>query len=157
MAKNSFFENWLKPDLSNTLFPTIPNAPFGMKEMMESGRKSVQAYTEAQQVAAQSVQAIIQRQTEILSKLVQEQSAIAKEVMAEGTPEEKIARSAELIREAYEKTVHDVREVSDIANKSTREALDILNGRIAACFEEIQSTAEEAKEQKSKKSASGKK
>jgi phasin family protein len=157
MVKNSFFENWLKPDLSKSLFPSIPNAPFGLKEMMESGRKSVQAYSEAQQIAAQSFQAMMQRQSEILSQLVQDQSAIAKEVMNEGTPEEKIARSAELIREAYEKTINNAREVGDIANKSAREALDVLNDRVTACFEEIQSTAEDAKEQKSKKSASGKK
>lgn len=153
MSKNSFFENWLKPDLSKSLFSNMPQSPFGMKEMMESGRKSIQACTEAQQVATQSMQAIMKRQSEILSQIVQDQSSIAKEVMNEGTPEEKIARSAELIREAYEKTMNNAREVGDIANKSTREALDIINDRITSCFEEIQSTAEDAKEMKTKKPA----
>lgn len=156
MSKNPFFENWLKPNSSTSAFPKFPSVPFGMKEIMESSRKSIQAYTEAQQIAAQSFQAIIQRQSEILSQIVQDSSAVAKEVLDEGTPEEKIARSAELIRDAYEKTVNNYREVGDIASKSAREALDVLNGRVSTAFEEIQITAEEAKEQKSK-SKSGKK
>lgn len=156
MVKNSFFENWMKPELSNSFFTNIPNSPFGLKEIMESGRKSIQACTEAQQVATQSLQAIIQRQNEVLSQLMQDQSAIAKEILHEGTPEEKIARGAELIREAYEKTINNAREVSDIANKSAREALDILNDRISGCFEEIKESAETAKEQRVKKTASKK-
>jgi phasin family protein len=156
MAKNSFFDNWLKPNLSNSPFSNMPQAPFGMKEMMESGRKFAQACTEAQQISTQSLQTIIQRQTEILSQMVKDQSAIAKEVMNEGTPEEKIARGAELIRDAYEKTVSGAREVGDIASKSTREAFEILNERVTSCFDEIKSTAEEAKEQKTKKSAAKK-
>lgn len=157
MAKNSFFDNWVKPNLSNSPFMNMPQAPFGMKEMMESGRKFAQACSEAQQVSAQSMQTILQRQTEIMSQLVKDQSAIAKEVvMNEGTPEAKIARGAELIREAYEKTVLGAREVGDIASKSTREAFDIMNERVASCFDEIKSNAEEAMEQKSKKPASKK-
>lgn len=153
MTKNPFFQNWFKPESNQSAFPKFPNVPFGMKEMMESSRKSIQACTEVQQVAAQSLQAIIQRQTEIMSQMVQNSSAVAKGVMNEGTPEEKIARGAELIREAYEKSVSNAREVGDIANKSAREAMDIMNDRIASALDEIKSTAQEAKETKVKKSA----
>ena len=156
MSKNSFFENWFKPGSNNSAFPKFPSVPFGMKEVMESSRKSIQACTEAQQIAAQSLQAIMQRQSEIMSQMVQDTSAVAKGVMDESTPEEKIARSAELIREAYEKTIHNYREVGDIASKSAREAMDVLNDRISNAFDEIKSTAEDAKEQKSK-NKSGKK
>ena len=157
MSQNPFFENWFKPDTSNSAFPKFPNMPFGVKEMMEASRKSIQACTQAQQIAAQSLQAIAQRQSEILSQMVSDSSAVAKEVMDEGTPEEKIARSAELIREAYEKNINNFREVGDIASKSAREAMDVINDRIASAFEEIKSTAEEAKDQKSVKKAAAKK
>ncbi len=156
MSKNPFFENWMKSGPTHSAFPKIPHVPFGMKEVMESIRKSIQACTEAQQVAAQSLQAIRQRQTEIMSQMVQDSSAVAKQVMDEGTPEEKIARSAELIRDAYEKTVNNYREVGDIASKSAREAMDILNERITNAFDEIKSTAEDAKDQKSKKASAKK-
>ncbi len=152
MTKKSFFENWVNPNFSNAFPSSLSVSPFDMRNMMDAGRKSVQAFSEAQQIAAESVQAIIQRQTEIMSQLVQDQSSIARDILAEGTPEEKVARGAELIRETYEKAYGAAKEVNDIANKSSREACDIINERFAACLEEIQSSAEEAKEKKSKKS-----
>ena len=142
----------MKPELSKS-FPTAFSAsPFDMKDFMESGRKSVQAFADAQQLAIESAQTIMQRQTEIISQLVQDQTQITRQILAEGTPEEKIARGANLAREAYEKTVCGVMEVGDIASKSAREACDILNGSVAACLEEIKSSAEDSIEQKSKKS-----
>lgn len=156
MTKKSFFENWVTPNFSNAFPSPLSGNSFDMREMMDASRKSIQAFSEAQQVAAESMQAIIQRQTEIMSQLVQDQSTVARGILAEGTPEEKVARGAELIRETYEKAYGAAKEVSDIANKSTREACDIINERFSACLEEIQSSAEDAKEKKSKK-ADGKK
>ena len=83
MTKNPFFENWLKVDLSNTL-PGFGSAPVDMKSMMELGRKNMQAITEAQQIAFESMQAIAQRNTEIVSQFVQDQSAIARDIVNEG-------------------------------------------------------------------------
>jgi len=142
------FDAWLKPDFATTF--SNPTSAVGMKDVMESGRRSVQAYAEAQQVAAQSLQTIIQRQAEIISQIVQDNSAIAQEIINEGTPEEKIARGAELIRSAYERTVTGVQEVGDICNKSSREACDIINKRVAECFDEIGCSARESSSRKSK-------
>lgn len=153
MTKNTFFENWFKPAFGNTMPTQLPSTPFDMKDLMEASRKSIQACSDAQQIAMESFQTIMQRQAEIMSQFFQDNSSIAKEIMAEGTPEEKIARGAELIRDSYEKAMCGAREVGDIANKSAREACDILNSRVTACLDEIKSTAEENKEQKSKKSA----
>lgn len=146
------FDAWLKPDMASNF--AAPNAMVGMKELMESGRRSVQACAEAQQIAAESFQTIIQRQTEILSQMVRDNSSIAQEIINEGTPEEKIARGAELVRNAYERTVSGMQEVGDICNKSTKEACEIINKRVADCIEEIGCSAKDAAvKKKSKKSA----
>ena len=142
MTKNPFFENWLKVDLSNPI-PGFGSAPVDMKNLMESSRKTIQAITEAQQIAIESMQTIAQRQSEILSQFVQDQSAIARDIVNEGTPEEKIARSAELMRKAYEKTISGSREVADMLNKSTREATDVINNRVTNALNEIKTTVEE--------------
>lgn len=142
MTKNPFFDNWLKMDLTNPI-PGFGSAPVDVKNMMESSRKTMQAITEAQQIALESLQTIAQRQTEILSQFVQDQSAIARDIVNEGTPEEKIARSAELMRKAYEKTVSGSREVADMMSKSTREATDIINKRVTNALNEIKTTVEE--------------
>ncbi|MCB1551433.1 MAG: phasin family protein [Alphaproteobacteria bacterium] len=147
------FDNWLKPEFLSNFSPTSSASGMGgVKSLMESGRKSIQACAEAQQIAMESMQTIIQRQTEILSQIAQENSAIAQEIINEGTPEEKIARGAELIRSAYEKTVSGMQEVGDICNKSTKEACDIINRRVTACLDEVQCTAK-ASAGKTKKAA----
>lgn len=150
MIKNPFFENWLKPDASKS-FPLGAAAPFDIKDTLEAGRKSFQAFTDAQQIGMESLQTVVQRQSEILTQIVKDQSEIAKEIMHEGTPEEKIARGAELIRKSYEKTVSGIREVSDIVSKSSREASEIINKRVAASLNEIKSSAEESKQKASSK------
>lgn len=142
MTKNPFFENWLKSDLTKSL-PGF-GAPVDMSTLMESGRKTFQALTEAQQIAIESMQTIAQRQSEILSQFVQDQSAIARDIVNEGTPEEKVARSAELMRRNYEKTINATREVADMLGKSTREASDIINKRVTAALSEIKDSVEEA-------------
>lgn len=142
MTKNPFFDNWLKVDFSNPL-PGFGSAPVDMKNIMESSRKTMQAITEAQQIAIESMQAIAQRQSEILSQFVQDQSAIARDIVNEGTPEEKIARSAEMFSKAFEKSISSSREVADLLNKSTREASDIINNRVKVALNEIKSTVEE--------------
>lgn len=150
------FENWLKPDvMAKFTAPTSFPGVIGMKDAMESGRKSVQACAEAQQLAMESLQTIIQRQTEIVSRIMHDNSAIAQEIINEGTPEEKIARSAEMIRNAYERTIDGMQEVGDIYNKSGKEACEIINRRVAACFDEIGCCAKDAasKKTKAKKSA----
>ena len=158
MTENPFFKNWLK----NT--QAMPQGPMDMKSMMEQGRKTFQAITEAQQVCMESLQVIAQRQAEILSQMVQDQSAIAREISGEMTPEDKIAKGADLIRKSYEKTITGAREVSDMMQKSTREASDILNRRVNSALNEIKSTvaaganmADDAGEAMAQKSRNGKK
>lgn len=150
MIKNPFFENWLKPDVSK-LFSLISSAPFDVKSTVETGRKSFQAFTDSQQIGIESLQTVLQRQSEILTQMLQDQSEIAKEIMHEGTPEDKIARSADLIRKSYERTVCSIREVGDIVSKSSREASEIINKRVAASLNEIKSSAEENKQKSSSK------
>ncbi|HRQ61665.1 MAG TPA: phasin family protein, partial [Alphaproteobacteria bacterium] len=93
------------------LFDQFQASPFDLKAIMEAQRKNVQAFTDAQQVAMDSLQALAQRQTEIISQIVEDQSLVAKELMGEGTPESKIAKNADLFKKIYERTVGNVREL----------------------------------------------
>ncbi len=134
MTDNSFFQNWMKN------IPALPQGPMDMQSMMEQGRKTFQAITEAQQVCMESMQVIAQRQAEILSQIVQDQSEIAREIATEATPEQKIARGADLIRKSYERTIDGAREVTDMLQKSSREAGDIINNRVATALNEVKQT-----------------
>lgn len=142
MSPKNFFDQWVKPEFAKSI-PGVPNLTIDMKAIMEANRKTFQAWTEAQQVAVESAQTVMQRQAEILSQIVQDQSEIAREIINEGSPEDKVARGAELVRRAYEKTISGMREVSDIVNKSGREAGDIINKRVATALTEISTTIDD--------------
>lgn len=144
MSTKNFFEQWMKPEFTKSL-PGVTSMPLDMKSAMDSGRKTFQALTQAQQVAIESIQTVMQRNAEILSQIVQDNSQIARELINEGSPEEKVARGAEMVKRSYEKTVSGMREVSDIVNKSNREATDIINKRVAAALNEISDNIDEAK------------
>ena len=154
MTKN-FFDQWMKPEFSKSI-PGVNNLSFDMKAVMEAQRKNWQAFVEAQQVAAESIQTVMQRNGEIISQFVQDQSEIARKIINEGSPEEKVARGTELVKRSYEKTVSGMREVGDIVNKSGREAGEIINKRVSCALNEIADAIEEqpnaAKKDDSKKS-----
>jgi phasin family protein len=126
------------------LFENFGTMPFDMQSFMDMQRKNAQAVTEAQQMAMQNMQAVLQRQAEILSQIMEDNSNLAKGMMTEGTPEEKISKNAKLFKNVYERTVASLQELSEMINKSNMEATKIINKRVAASMTEIQSSLEKA-------------
>ncbi|MGB4056739.1 MAG: TIGR01841 family phasin [Alphaproteobacteria bacterium] len=141
--KNPFADFFAQSDFSK-IFENYQSNPFDLKALLETQRKNIQALTEANKIAVGNLQAIAQRQTEILSQIVEDNSSLAKEMMTEGTPEEKIAKNAKLFKNVYERTVGSMKELSEIINKSNEEASTIINKRVAATMNEIQSSLEKS-------------
>lgn len=146
-SKNPFSDFFARSDVSK-IFESYKNPAFDMKVFLETQRKNVQALTQAQQLAFQSLQAIAQRQSEVLSQMVEDNSSLAREMMSEGTPEEKIAKNAELFRAVYERTVENLQELSEAINKTGQEASTVINKRVSATMNEIQDSLEKAQQQK---------
>lgn len=126
-----FGENFKNNFLSNN------NLPFDFQALLETQRRNLQAFTEAQQLALDGFQAVAQRQTELLSQLVQDNSALAAEVLGEGTPEEKVAKQADIVKKVYEKSVTSWRELADMLSESNTEAAEIINKRVSASLNEF--------------------
>jgi phasin family protein len=148
--KNPFADFFAQNDFAK-LFENYQSIPFDLKSLLETQRKNVQALSEANQISMENIQAIAQRQTEILSQIVEDNSSLAKELMNEGTPEEKIAKNAKMFKSIYERTVGNMTELSEMINKSNQDASAIINKRVAATMNEIQSSLE--KTPSSKKAA----
>ncbi len=140
--QNPFTDFFSQSDFSK-LFENYQSMPFDMKALLETQRKNIQAISEANQRAMEGVQAIAQRQAEILSQIVEDNSSLAKEMMTEGTPEEKIAKNAKIFKSVYERTVGSMQELSEMISKSNQDASKIINKRVAATMNEIQSSLAE--------------
>jgi len=141
VTNNPFSQFFLQNDFSKA-FQQYQAIPFEMKDLMETQRKNLQAFTEAQQLAVENMQAVAQRQTEIVSQIIEDNSNIAKELMGEGSPEQKLAKNAELFKKLYEKTTSNMQELSGMISKSGAETGKLLNKRVSASMGEIKSVLE---------------
>ncbi len=139
--KNPFSQMFAQNDFTKA-FENFQSMPFDLRDMMETQRKNIQAFSEAQQMAMEGLQAAAQRQSEILSQLVEDNSSLAREMMGEGSPEQKIAKNADIFKKLYEKTVSNMHEISDILSKSNVEASKIINKRVSASMSELKSAVE---------------
>lgn len=151
MSQNDFMK-FFDPELAKTL-SGFNGFPFDMKALMESQRKNVQAFTEAQQRAFEGLQAISQRQGELISQMVEDNSSLAQELMGEASPEKKVAKQADLMKKIYEKSISNMQEIQDMLNESNQQATAIINKRVTASLTEIKSAMEKSKKEPAKKAA----
>ena len=113
---------------------------FDMTAMLDAQRKNIEALTAANQAAVQGMQAVAQRQAEILSQAMGEVSSVAQQLASAGNnPQEMTAKQAELARKAFEQALANMRELAEMVSKSNTEAFAIINKRVTESLQELKS------------------
>jgi phasin family protein len=111
---------------------------FDMQAAMEAQRKNIEALTAANNAAVQGMQAVAQRQAEILSQAMSEVSSVAQQLSSAGTnPQEMTGKQAEVARKAFEQALANMRELAEMVNKSNTEAFAIINKRVNDGLQEL--------------------
>ena len=101
-----------------------------------NGRKDLEALMRANQKSYQGLQAVVQRQTEMLrDSIAAWQGTI--QSMPGHDPKENIAKLDAMGRAAFKQALDDIRELADMAAKSQAEAFEIVRGRIASNVDEV--------------------
>src|SRR3546814_16934971 len=98
-----------------------------MDQMLAAQKKNFEAIAAANRAAMEGMQAVTQRQAEILREIAEEGAAAMQEMLAAGAPEDKIARQAELVKANFERTLANMKELSEMMAKSNGDAFDIVN------------------------------
>ncbi|UUX51256.1 TIGR01841 family phasin [Nisaea acidiphila] len=109
--------------------------------LMNAQQKNIEAITNANQLAAEGMQAIGKRQAELFQQAVEESQKALGDLMSQGAPEDRVAKQAEAVKKTIEQTVSNMREISEMLAKSNQEAFDVLNKRITESLDELQSLA----------------
>lgn len=148
MSKQNPFNEFFSQNEFAKFFENYKAIPFDLQAVLETQRKNIQALSEAQQLAVENMQAIAQRQSQIISQIVEDNSKIAQEIMAEGTPEEKIAKNADLFKSFYERCVKNMNELNDMVATTNQEASKIINKRVSASMTEIKSSLDKPQTKK---------
>jgi phasin family protein len=116
-----------------------------MNSMMETQRKNFEALSEANNLAMEGMQAVAQRQAEILRQGMEEMSTVMQQMMAAGAPQDRVAKQSEVMKSQFEKMVANMRELSEMLAKSNTEAADVLTKRISNQLDEMKATAQKMK------------
>lgn len=119
-------------------FPTMGEMPnMDFTGLMESQRRNLEALATANARAYEGLQAVMQRQTELIRQTLEESTGMMGDFMRVGTPEEKMARQTEITKLVFEKTVSNLKELTEMLAKSNHEAANVLTERVSESLEEL--------------------
>lgn len=120
------------PDMNNMKMPGID-----VESIAASQRRNAETFSELGQKTFACMQALMQRQSEMMREGLKESAGLFNEVMAAGSPEEKVARQTEIAKSTMEKAMANCRELIDMATQNNREAAEIMTQRVSAAMDEL--------------------
>jgi phasin family protein len=108
-----------------------------MAPIIESRRKDMEALVEANKATYEGMNALVRKQTEILTQAMQGIQDSARALSAGGTGATDPAKQTELVRDAYQKALADMKELAEMARKSQTDAMAIITQRATQSLEEL--------------------
>ncbi len=137
MAKNPFldFDMQSMQKMMGDMNMKMP--AFDWEAIMSVNRRNMEAFAQANQMAAEGAQAIFRRQGEILKASMDDANRTVKTMLADGTPEDRIARQSDAIKTAFETAISNYREMIEMASKSNAEAMTIMSNRVSESLDEL--------------------
>ncbi|SFQ00441.1 phasin family protein [Variovorax sp. OK605] len=112
------------------------NLTGGAGKLLDSGRKDLQALMQANEKSYQGLQAVVQRQTEMIKTAIGEWQTAAKGMPGKD-PKENLSKLDELGRQSFQRAVDDIKELANLAAKSQADAFDVVRQRIQANVDEV--------------------
>lgn len=104
--------------------------------ILESGRKDLAALVKANEKSYQGLQAVVQRQTEMLRSAITEwQGAVSS--MPGKDPKDNLAKLDEMGKAAFQRALDDIRELAELAARSQSDAFEVMRQRISANVEQV--------------------
>ncbi len=111
--------------------------PLDFEAVMASGRRNIEALTQANQLAVEGVQAVARRQIEIARQTLDDASALLRDLVQPFSNEDRIAKNTEYAKQAIEKSLAHGREIAQLAAKAGNDAADVLTKRAREGLDEL--------------------
>ena len=105
--------------------------------MLAAQRRNIEAVTRANQLAAEGMQAVMKRQTEILRQTMEEASRMMGDIAQAGGPERQAAKQAEIAKTAFEKAISNMKEIADLMARANQDTFAVINKRVAESMDEV--------------------
>jgi phasin family protein len=133
-GKNPFFDMDVSKAFAGFTLPS-----FDVDSLMSAQRKNIEALTQANQLAVESVQAVTRRQVEIAREAFEGASNAMRDMAQPSMPEERIAKNAALAKQVFEKGVANARELAEMMSKAQNEAFEVITKRFTESLDEFRS------------------
>jgi phasin family protein len=140
-ACNPFKDFDVTKIMSDMKFPAVP-----FEALVESQRKNIEAFTAANQTAYNGLQAVMQRQAEVLRTSFEDMNASFTDLFSASSPEEKATKHADMLKASYEKAIANGRQILDMVARNNGEAFDVINKRVTESLDEIKGLVAKAKQ-----------
>ena len=105
--------------------------------MLAAQRRNIEAVTRANQLAAEGMQAVMKRQTEILRQTMEEASRMMGDIAQAGGPERQAAKQAEIAKTAFEKAISNMKEIADLMARANQDTFAVINKRVSESMDEV--------------------
>jgi phasin family protein len=135
-GKQSFLDYDMTKAFSAFSFPG-----FSVEAVMAAQRKNIEAFTQANQLAMEGVQAFARRQVELAREAFEGAPAFFKELSQPTPPQERIAKNAAIAKATFEKNLATAKELGELVTKSNTEAFEVIAKRMTESFEEMRDVA----------------
>ena len=115
----------------------VPGVDMGA--LFDSQRKNLEALTSANRIALEGIQALMQRQAEILQQSFEETTRLMQNFDPATDPAQRMQQQTELAQEAFQHALANMRELAEMASKSQHEAIEAIQARFNESLAEIKS------------------
>ena len=112
-------------------------ASFDMKAMVDAQQRTAEILSDMGKKSMASMQAIMQRQTEMVRENMKETTSFISQVMQAGTPEEKMACQNEFAKQSFERAMSNSRELVDMMTKANQEAAETVSSHMGEMMTEV--------------------
>ena len=115
--------------------------PFDVEAVWAAQRRNLEALSQANQLAVDSVQAVAKRQIELTRETFEGFSTLMRDLTQPASTEDRIAKNTEYVKQCLENGVKHGGEIATIAAKAGSDAAEILHKRTTEGLDEIRAFA----------------
>ncbi|VFM95123.1 MAG: phasin family protein [Candidatus Kentron sp. G] len=111
--------------------------------ILESSRKNIEALVSANRQAVEGLQAVVNRQGEMLRETANEAASALKQLSSGDNPSEVMTKQMELIKPALERVLLNARELAEMIQQSNTETFEIVKKRFEESLSEFKSVVQQ--------------
>jgi len=123
------------------MFADFRFRPFDVEAIWAAQRRNLEAISQANQLAAEGMQALARRQIELTRETFEGFSALLRDLSQPASAEDRIAKNTDYAKQMLEKGVNHGREVVTIATKAGADAAEVLQKRATESLDEMRAMA----------------